>query len=185
MTPGVPAYITDPADLADLVARHRAYHEAVGRIYEHVCGSGGLAVQLHSYSPRSVGVEATDANIVDALHEAYVPAVYETWPKRPSVDVICATKDGDFRCNPALVAEVRAAYTAAGIQNEENATYHMHPITMGMHYARAYPDRVLCIEFDRGLLADPFVPFAPSVISSTKVARMLAPLARVLRKALS
>lgn len=185
MTAGLPGYITDPADIAELVARHADYHEAVAELYGRVCGNGGLAVQLHSYSPRSVGVDATDANIVDALHKAYVPAVYETWPKRPSVDLICATKEGDFRCNPELVAEVRAAYTAAGIQNEENATYHMHPITMGMHYAKAYPDRVLCIELDRGLLGDPFVPFASSVISPAKVAMMMAPLAAVLRARLS
>ncbi len=160
LTPGLPGYITDRDDGAALTAMHERYHAEVAQLYAEVCGGGGLALQLHSYAPRSVGVEATDANIVGALHAAYAADVYATWPERPPVDIICATADGAFRCNPQLVEAVRAAYASAQIRAGENATYHLHPITMGFHYARAYPDRVVCVELDRGEVADPFVPFA-------------------------
>jgi hypothetical protein len=185
LTPGVPGYITERADHDRLAAMHAAYHDAVAPLYAQVCGGGGLALQLHSYAPRSVGVEATDDNIVTALHAAYVPEVYATWPERPPVDLICATDDGAFRCNPQLVAAVKAAFAAAGIRAEENATYHLHPITMGLYYARAYPDRVLCVELRRDLVAEPFVPFAESPIGAAKVARMVAPLVSALGAALS
>nr|HEX4317078.1 N-formylglutamate amidohydrolase [Kofleriaceae bacterium] len=186
MTPGLPGYITDPRDHALLTAMHAAYHAAVAALYAEACtANGGLALQLHSYAPRSVGVEATDANIVAALHAAYEPAAYATWPERPPIDLIAATADGSFRCNPRLVAAVRAAYAAAGIRAEENATYHLHAITMGMHYARAFPDRVLCVEMNRGLLGEPFLPFAESPIDAGKVARLTAPLVSVLAAELS
>jgi hypothetical protein len=185
LTPGLPGYITDRDDHATLTALHASYHAAVAALYEQVCGRGGLALQLHSYAPRSVGVDATDANIVQALHAAYEPDAYATWTERPPVDLICATADGAFRCNPQLVTAIRAAYAAAAIRAEENATYHLHDITMGLHYARAYPDRVVCVELNRGEVADPFVPFAVSPISPAKVARMVAPLVSALAAALS
>jgi len=185
ITPGVPGYIDQPEDIARLVGMHRAYHALVAAAYEQVCGQGrGLALQLHSYSPRSVNIEKTDGGIVEALHKAYVPEVYATWPERPAVDLISALADDSFRTAPKLVAALRAAYAEAGIAAEENATYHLHPATMGLHYARAYPDQVLCVELNRGLVADPFVPFGVSPISEAKVARMVAPIARVLAEAL-
>lgn len=180
LTPGIPGYITDPGDIAALTALHAAYHAAVAPLYAEVCRGGGLALQLHSYAPRSVGVEATDANIVAALHAAYEPDVYATWPERPPVDLICATDDNSFRCNPKLVAAVRAAFADAGLRAEENATYHLHAITMGLYYARAYPDRVLCVELRRDLVAAPFVPFAESPIDPAKVTQVVAPLLGVL-----
>ena len=57
----------------------------------------GLALQLHSFAPKSVAIEQTDANIVEALHQAYVPETYAKWPERPAVDLIAATQDGSFR----------------------------------------------------------------------------------------
>jgi hypothetical protein len=185
LTPAVPAYIEHPDDAAWLTQQHAAYHALVAQAYAAVCGDlKGLALQLHSFSPRSVGIEKTDANIVTALHDAYRPEVYATWPERPQVDCIASTADGSFKSAPKLVAAVRAAYAEAGIKAEENATYALHPATMGLHYARAYPDRVLCIELNRGLVADPFVPFGVSPISAAKVERVVAPIGRTLAAAL-
>ena len=50
---------------------------------------------------------------------------------------------------------------------------------------RAYPDQVVCVELNRGLVADPFVPFGVSPISEAKVAKMVSPLGRVLAAALA
>lgn len=184
LTPAVPGYVEDDADRALLEGLARRYHDATAQAYARICGDGGLAVQLHSYAPKSVSVERTDGSIVATLKAAYEPQKYATWPDRPPVDLICATQDGSFRSAPALVARLQAAYVAAGIDAKQNGTYHLHPATMGMAYAKAYPEQVLCVELSRGLVADPFVPFGESPISAAKVARLTAPLRDVLRGAL-
>lgn len=185
LTAAVPGYVDAAEDLAWLESLHARYHEVVDALYREVCrGLDGLALQLHSYSPRSVGIEKVDAGIVEALHAAYVPEVYATWPERPPVDLISATKDGSFRTAPRLVDALLAEYAAAGIAVKENGTYHLAPAAMGMVYAQQYPHQVVCVELNRGLVADPFVPFGVSPISEAKVATMVAPLARVLAAAL-
>jgi hypothetical protein len=185
LTTAVPAYIDSEEDAAWLTEQHRRYHQLVAAAYREVCGEGkGLALQLHSYSPRSVGIEKVDGSIVDALHAAYVPEVYAKWPERPAVDLITALDDGSFRTAPKLVDALLAAYAADGIAAKENATYHLHPVAMGYQYAAAYPEQVLCVELNRGLVADPFVPFGVSPISESKVAKMVAPIGRVLEAAL-
>lgn len=181
LTAAVPAYLTNADDLAWLGHEHARYHSAIDAAYLEVCrGKNGLAVQLHSYSPRSVGIEKVDADIVNALHAAYVPEVYATWPERPPVDLITATKDGSFRTAPRLVDALLAEYAKAGIDAKENATYHLAPAAMGMVYAQQYPDQVVCVELNRGLVAEPFVPFGVSPISDEKVARMVEPIANVI-----
>lgn len=185
LTAAIPSYVTDAADLAFLNEKHAAYHQLVHRAYAWVCGEkDGMALQLHSYAPKSVDIKKTDAGIVEALHAAYVPEVYAKWPERPAVDLIAATQDGSFRCSPTLVGALRASFAEAGIKAEENATYHLHPVTMGLHYAQQYPDKVLCVELNRGLVADPFTPFGVSPISADKVAKMTTPIAKVFETAL-
>ncbi len=185
LTAAVPGYVDSAEDLAWLKAQHARYHAAVEALYREVCrGADGLALQLHSYSPRSVGIEKVDGQIVEALHAAYVPEVYATWPERPVVDLISATADGSFRSAPKLVAELLRAYEADGIPAKENGTYHLAPAAMGMVYAQAYPDQVVCVELNRGHVADPFVPFGVSSISEEKVAKLVAPIGRVLGGAL-
>jgi len=186
MTPAVPGYISDEGDASMLVVMHGVYHSVVNAAYASVCGMAkGLALQLHSFAPRSVNIEKTDAGIVEALHQAYVPEVYAKWPERPAVDLICATEDGSFKSAPHLATALRAAYLEAGVVAEENATYHLHPSTMGLVYARAHPDQVVCVELNRGLVADPFVPFGVSPISADRIARMAAPIGRVLAEAMA
>lgn len=185
LTPAVPGYIDSSEDARWLTEQHGRYHAVVERAYQEVCrGANGLALQLHSYSPRSVSIEKTDGNIVEALHAAYVPEVYAKWPERPPIDIISALADGSFRAAPKLVDAVLAAYVADGIAAKENGTYHLHAVAKGYEYARAYPDQVVCVELNRGLVADPFVPFGVSPISEAKVAKMVAPLGRVLAEML-
>jgi len=183
MTPAVASYIREPADAALLEDLHRRYHDLVERAYTRVCGRGGLALQLHSYAPRSIGVDRVDDDIVAALHRAYEPELHATWPERPAVDLICAGPDG-LLADAALIADLRARYAAIAVAAEENATYRLHPATMGYHYARSYPGQVLCVELRRDLVADPFVPFGESPISPAKVARMSQPIADALLRSL-
>lgn len=185
LTPAVAGYITEAEDRALLEALHREYHALVERAYQRICGAGGLALQLHSYAPKSVEVDRVDGGIVAALRRAYEPAVYATWPERPAVDIICAGTDGTMYAAPELVAAVRAAFAAIEVEARENATYRLHPATMGYQYARAYPRQVLCVELNRGLVAEPFVPFAESPIGPARVERMSRPLAAALVEALA
>lgn len=185
LNPATATYITHADDFAYLHDVHAQYSEAVGRAYQDVCrGKDGLALQLHSYAPKSVGIEKVDDSIVRALHAAYEPDVYAKWPDRPPIDLIASTKDGSFKAAPQLVAKTLAAYKAAGIAAEENGTYHLHPVTMGMQWAQQYPSQILCVELNRGLVADPFTPFGVSPISEAKVATMVAPLASVFEASL-
>jgi hypothetical protein len=185
MTPGVASYITAQIDHALLVGLHQRYHELVERAYAAIPGRGGLALQLHSYSPRSVGIDTIDEHIVAALREAYEPGVYETWPRRPSVDLITTDPEGRVLADPEVVARLREEYATIGIEAQENATYRLMPVSMGYQYAARYPGQVTCIELDRELLADPFVPFEDSPIGAAKVERMVGPLIVVLREALA
>ena len=176
LTPAVASYIHEPADEQLLTDLHVRYHALVARAYARVCGRGGLALQLHTYAPRSVGIDVIDADIVRALHRAYEPATYATWPERPPVDLITAGPDARVLAHPGLVAATITGYRELGIEVGENITYRLHPATMGYHYAAHYPAQLLCVEMRRDLLADPFIPFGESFINPTKVARMTAPL---------
>ena len=55
---------------------------------------------------------------------------------------------------------------------------------MGLVYARAHADQVLCVELNRGLISDPFVPFGVSPNSEEKISHLTSPIARVLGDAL-
>lgn len=184
MTPALASYVTAKADHALLLGLHQRYHELGARAYAAIPGRGGWALQLHSYSPRSVGIDKIDQDIVAALRGAYAPEVYETWPKRPAVDLITTDSEGRVLATPELVVRLREEYARIGIEAKENETYRLMPSTMGYQYAARYPGRVICIEINRELLADPFIPFEDSPIGAAKVERMVGPLILALREAM-
>ncbi len=185
MTGLLPLYIVDPADVELLLGLHRSYHEVVARAHELVCGNGGFAVAMHTYAPRSVGITTIDDQIVRALRAAYVPEVYATWPQRPEVDILSQDMDNQQLAPAELVAELHQAFARASVQTAENATYRLHPATMGAHYALAYPNHVLSLEFRRDLLAEPFDPFVQMHVPMAKAMRLARPLALGLLKQLA
>lgn len=179
MSAGLPAYVTDPADRALLGELHAAYVAAVTPAYDSVCGAGGLALALHTYSPRSV--EATiDADVAANLRRAYEPAVYRTWPLRPEVDLITATPEGEELAPAGLPEAVAAALEEVWIETGRNASYTLHPATQGLLFARRHPGRVLCLEARRDLLGTPWRPFAPTRVGPRKVLRLARPIAHAL-----
>ncbi|MEO7794914.1 MAG: hypothetical protein ABIV06_09095 [Thermoanaerobaculia bacterium] len=191
MTPGLPPYITAEADQQLLLSLYQQYRATVAGLYGQVCGpasgaavEGGLAVALHSYSPRSVEV-SVDADIVTALRDAYRHAVYSRWSQRPGVDFITQDVDGHDLSPPGLVSELRATYSALGLTAGENTSYRLHPATMGFRYASSHPGQVLCAEFRRDLMGAPWRPFTPSRVGPRKIARLARPLADALAQALS
>jgi hypothetical protein len=179
MTPGLQPYVTAPADRDLLLSLYQQYHVTVARLYRETCGAGGVALTLHSYSPRSVEVEV-DADIVTALRAAYRPAVYGSWALRPAVDFITRDGEGQDLSPPGLAAQLQAAYTALGLDAGENTAYHLHAASMGFRYSAAHPGQVLCAEFRRDLLGAPWRPFAPSRVGPRKIGRLAGPLAEAL-----
>ena len=185
MTPGLASYITVDRDRDWLTGLHDAYLEVAAAAYREVCDPGGLALTLHTYAPRSVGIDTIDADIVERLHRAYQPGVFETWPLRPDVDIICEDVDSRFLASRDLVQDLKRRYAAAGHEAKENGTYRLHPATLGYRFATRYPEQVLCVELNRALLADPFSPFEEMRISDEAVGRMSAPIASALQQALT
>jgi hypothetical protein len=180
MTPAFPDYVSAPEDRELLVRRHAAYQAVAREAYESTCGTGGMGLQIHTYAPRSVGIDRIDANIVDALRRAYEPAVFETWERRPDVDVISEASDGTLLAPPKLVDALKRAYAVIGVDVRENATYRLHPETMGYRHSKRFAGTVLCVELSRALLADPFSPFEEMRIGPQKVRRMARPIAQAL-----
>jgi len=183
MTAGLPPYVREPGDRGLLVDLHRRYTVAAEAAYAEVCGAGGLALALHTYAPRSVGVEVGD-DVVGDLRRAYRPAAYRRWSERPPVDLITATPDGDRLAPEGLVAALGDELARIGVPVAENSSYRLHPSTMGHRHARRWPGRVLCLEVRRDLVGAPWRPFVESRIGPRKVGRIGAALARALGRAL-
>ncbi|MCP3981583.1 MAG: N-formylglutamate amidohydrolase [bacterium] len=179
-TPAFPEYVTAEADVEILSGLYRRYQECARRAYEWICGDGGRALILHTYAPRSVEIHVIDHDIVSALRRAYEPELYETWARRPDVDVISESGDGASLASPELVAALERSYAKIGIDVTRNATYRLHPATMGYRHSIEYPERVVCMEINRALLADPFIPFVEMRIAAEKAARMAEPAAAAL-----
>ena len=184
LTPGIPGYVTRPEDQRTLRQMHDDYQAAASDAYETVCGNGGMAVILHTYAPRSVELDAVDGGIVSALRHAYEPDVYETWARRPDVDLISETRSGERLAPEPLVRAACESYARSGIEVAENATYRLHESTTGYVRSASYRGRVLCLELNRARLAHSFTPFREMSISDRKARRMAAPLAAALLSAL-
>ena len=163
---------------------HDAYQQLATRAFETVCGSGGVALLLHTYAPRSVSIDRVDRGIVALLRDAYRPERYESWPLRPEVDVISESDGGDQLASRAVVDAIRRSYEAIGVQAKVNATYRLHDETTGHRHAARHPGQVVCVEIRRDLLADPFTPFSEMRIGAAKTHKMAAPLVSALSSAI-
>lgn len=179
VTPGIGPWITAPEDRALLRERYDAYVAAVRAAIE-LLAPGGAMLLLHTYAPRTVDVEV-DLDIVEKLHRAWRPEVVPTWPLRPEVDVIGRGLDGTSYAPAPVVAALRDALSACGIELAEGETYPLHPSTLAWEHATRLPGRALCVEVRRDLLADPFEPFAEMRIGAERVARLAEPFVAALR----
>lgn len=180
VTPGLMPWITDDDDRALLRARYEQYVAAV-RAEDARLAAHGAMLLLHSYAPRSVGVEV-DLDIVENLRRAYRPEVEPTWPLRPEIDVIGREADGTSHTPPAVFAALRDELGAIGVPVGDSVTYPMHPSTLAWDHLVRRPGRVICVEVRRDLLADPFDPFVEMRIAEAKTARLAGPIASALRR---
>jgi hypothetical protein len=170
-----------PADVALLRARYGAYRELVTRAFELVCGSGGDALLVHSYAPRSIDVPV-DERIVERLKAEYSPEALERWPLRAEIDLIADDPEGLPLASGRLAARAREAFTAAGLTVARSSAYALHPSTLAHAFATRFPDRTLCFEVRRDLLVPTFTPFVELAVAPAKVERVAAALARALAR---
>jgi hypothetical protein len=185
MTPGLPPYVRHPEDHADLVALWRAYQERAAAAYDEVCGAGGVAIALHTYGPRSVGIDSIGDDIVERLRRAYEPETFETWPVRPEADLILPADGDRATVHRGLVDLLRRELTAVGVETTESATYRLVPATLAYAHAVVHPDATACLEIRRDLLGDPWRPFKPSTIDAVAIERLARPIADACLETLS
>lgn len=179
VAPGVMPWITAPEDLALLRSRYDAYVGAVARAAEALPADGAMLL-LHTYAPRSVGVEV-GLDIVERLHWAYQPDIEARWPLRPEFDVIGRdVAEGVTHAPAAVVAALGRELAALGMVLGDGATYPLHPSTLGYHNVTRRPGRGLCLEVRRDLFVERFEPFAPARIAPERVARLAPPLIHAL-----
>jgi hypothetical protein len=176
MTAAIPEYVDNRNDRLLLERLHDEYQRLVKRAYETVCGGGGLALQLHTYAPRSIRIDLIDGSIVDTLRRAYASENYGKWEPRPEVEIISQDLEGRMLAPERLVAAVKRHFRKIGVDVAENATYRLHSDTTGYLHAAQYPGRVCCVELNREALADPFSPFEEMRIGADNAERMAAPL---------
>ena len=178
VAPGLMPWITTPEDQDLLRDRYERYVGAVRAVVETLPPHGAMLL-MHSYAPRTVGVEV-DADIVKSLHHAYRPEVLSTWPARPEMDVIGRASDGTLHAPPVVMDALRAELATLDMQLGDSHTYRLHPSTLGWQHALRHPGRVLCLEVRRDLFVERFEPFAPARIESDLTARLAAPITRAL-----
>jgi hypothetical protein len=180
VTPGLMPWVTADADRELLLGRYRAYVQAVDDAVAEVMPKGGAMLLLHTYAPRSVGVEV-DLDIVKSLHAAYTPEKEPTWPLRPEVDVIHKTVEGQSLAPATVVSTLRAGLAKAGVTLADGESYPMHPSTLAFNHVTRWPGRVLCVEVRRDLLAAPWTPFAQMTIGDEQCAALAGPFAEAVR----
>jgi O-acetyl-ADP-ribose deacetylase (regulator of RNase III) len=184
LTAAMPPYVRDDADRAFLVEAHRAYH----RIAEDALGQlapDGFVLLPHTYGPRTLDVPVVDDAIIANLREAHGPARLAAAPLRPEIDLITRTQDGTLHAPAAMVDALAAAYRADGWQVAENATYHLHPVTVALRTAARFPGRVLCLEFRRDRLVEEWRWNQASPVDPAAVRRAAGPLVAAIRDHLS
>jgi hypothetical protein len=159
VTPGLHAWVTNPADRRLLLERYAAYAGLVRDAFGMVCGRGGIGLMVHSYAPRSIDVPV-DERIVERLHAEYRPENIERWPLRPDVDLIGDDQAGVQLAHAALVDALAARGQREGLRVGHCESYALHPSTFAFELATAHPGRTLCAEFRRDLLVAAFTPFA-------------------------
>lgn len=170
VTAGIPSYI--PTEHHHWLKNiHHRYTIKAQELFEAVCGQGGIGIMLHSYAPRSVGINSVDHQIVEKLHWAYQEEVYKDWPIRPQVDFIAKTKDNEWFGAAEKILSIKERMEKDGLEVGISSTYPMHPATTAYMHTKKYPNQTLCIEIRRDLLMKDFRPFKRLQVDQVQIDR--------------
>lgn len=179
MTRAMPPYVRDPADRALLLELHGRYVAVAEAAYDWVCGAGGMALNPHTYGPRTLAVSEVTERIVEDLRQAHTPEVYEASSLRPEVDLIMRTQEGEYLGPDGAEEALVEAYAAEGLTAAVSRTYTLHRVTQGFRFSSAHPGRVIGLELRRDLLVEDWLPFEEQVIDDDAITRAARPLAQV------
>ena len=177
ITVGLPVYVTEDEDKAFLLQRYASYQQEAAKAYESVCGSGGLALMLHSYAPKKVGISAVKEDIVERLHKVYAPEQYEQWPVRPQVDFIHQTPNGEILDHAVLRQNMTSHLEAAGLCVAQGDSYQLHPATTAYGWSKKYRSKTVCVEVRRDLLMDQFEPFSEMSVDVEQLGKIATAMA--------
>ncbi|MEN0065651.1 MAG: hypothetical protein AAGA48_26150 [Myxococcota bacterium] len=177
LTKAMPPYVTNASDQRRLTDMHAAYVQAADEAYAEVCASGGLALNPHTYGPRSLPIARIDANIVNELRRVHEPEIYAASPLRPHLDVIGRDQSGTSYCPPRMVPAVGQAVRPLGLLLEDSATYRLHPVTQGWRFSTLYPGQVFGFEVRRDLVCA-WSPFAEQEIDESRVRALARAIAK-------
>ena len=133
---------------------------------------------LHTYAPKTVGIQSVDEKIVDNLHRVYSPEEYEQWPLRPQFDLISKDLNGDRLCDPGWCELLIKELASSGFEASEGSCYPLHPVTTAYHHAKRYPHQSLCLEVRRDLLVEAWQPFSEMEVSPKKASEIAAIIAK-------
>lgn len=184
MTPGLAPYVRDAADIAMLSDLWGRYQTVADARWDAACAAGGAAAAVHTYAPRTVGIERIDDDIVTELRRVYEPGLYETWTLRPEADLITEDGDGAMLADRTMAQALVRELAVLGVQACENASYRLDRSTTGYRRSARWPGRTLCFEVRRDLLLTEFVPFVPLTPDPVKVAPIARAAATAVEEAL-
>lgn len=168
LTEAIPPYVTGIADRQRLTELHERYVALADEAYAAICGQGGLALNPHTYGPRSLPIAQVDGTIVTELRRVHEPEVYAKSRLRPHVDVISIDDEGRDYAPARMGLAVAEALRPLGLVTEFAKTYRLHPVTQGWRYATRHPGQVFGFEVRRDLLCA-WSPFAEQEIDEARV----------------
>ncbi|MCA9699196.1 MAG: hypothetical protein KC431_16855 [Myxococcales bacterium] len=185
LTPGIPSYVRDQADLVLLHELHAAYVAVAELAYERICGAGGLALIPHTYGPRSLGIDAVDDRIVEKLRWACAPERHDGWPLRAEIDLLTRDGEGKLWAPDGAEEALIEGFSRVGMTAVANDTYHLHPSSLGWRWATQWPGRTLSLEIRRDLLVPAWTPFEEMRATDAACERVAGVLAPVLAQKLA
>lgn len=170
LTPIIPSFLKDqPEPGTKLRALYRAYHEAINAQYQQTCQAQGQAMQVHTYSPRSVSAPGGVTGAL--LRDAWSDAKRETWPLRPPGQLITGRADEPPLSDAQLTAMMLARFEQAQLKLSVNDPFSFHPVTTLDALGHRWPGQIMAIELGRDQLTSSYDPLGPWTPSQEAVER--------------
>lgn len=180
LTAVVPDFMREQREaIARLGELHARYHDVVEDCYMSCCDRGGFAVQLHTFSPRSV---SAPGGVITGkvLRHAWSAEQREQWPKRPDGQLITARAGEPSLIDEAIVEAFLESFADEGVELAVNEPFSLHPIAVIDDWSHRWPGQIIGLEIGRAVLAIDYDPLAQWEPDPDVVERMAAALARVL-----
>lgn len=177
ITSPTPPWLRDQPEVMEKLRHlHSVYSEEVARAYETICGVGGFAMQVHTYSPRSVSLPNGLSGA--ALRRAWSDELREQWPTRPPGQLISSRAEGPALVPRALLEVFVEEFSRVDLALAIDDPFTMHPATMIDAWAHEFEGQMLGLEIGRAQLSESYDPLARWAPDPELVERFAGALAR-------